>query len=287
MGRKVLFMIINSSYQSPVDGTLKYQILTSDNHLIEACVIFFWEKPTPVNICISSQVGCECKCSFCVTGYKRFIRNLSTEEIREQVDAIFARNPDLLRYNFEITYMGTGEPMQNWDNVVSSAKLFSNQYLQLSRINISSIFPKVDSSLEKIFLIKTPIHFQFSMHFVTDELRRKYFRKELPTITSVLDALSQMYNGTGSLFCINYILFNTINDRLHDANALIQIIQSYPAYLKISKYCPIEYSELEPSNNYEYFTSVLNSAGIKWKAFESKGIDIHAACGHLLSDIHF
>lgn len=280
-------MILKSCYRSPIDGTLKFQISTFDNYVIEACVVFFWEKTAQVNICISSQVGCECTCSFCVTGHKRFIRNLSSAEITEQLALIFDNNPDLLKHNFEITYMGTGEPLQNWDNVLSSAVYFSNKYNKLYRINISSIFPKVDLPLEDIFSITTPVHFQFSLHFVTDELRKKYFRRELAPIASVFDKLNQLHSATKNPYCINYILFDSINDRPQDAEALIKMIQPLPAYLKISKYCPITFSALKASTNFESFTSILNSVGIKWKSFESKGIDIHAACGHLLSDIQF
>lgn len=280
-------MVLKSCYRSPIDGTLKYQISTFDGYTIEACVVFFWEKVAQVNICISSQVGCECACSFCVTGYKRFIRNLSSEEIAEQLTLIFDNSPDLLTHNFEVTYMGTGEPLQNWDNVLSSASYFSNRYDQLYRINISSVFPKVDLPLEDILSISHPVHFQFSLHFVTDELRKKYFRRELAPIASVFAKLNQLHDITKTPYCINYILFDSINDRPQDAEALIKTIQALPAYLKISKYCPIDFSTLKVSQNFESFTSILNSAGIKWKSFESKGIDIHAACGHLLSDIQF
>ncbi len=280
-------MLLKFCQHSAIDGTLKYQILTVDGHLIEACVVFFWEKSAPVNICISSQIGCECTCSFCVTGYKRFVRNLSSEEIVDQLDVIFNNNPDLLNSNFEITYMGTGEPLQNWDNVISSAISFSEKYNQLHRINISSIFPTIDLPLENILSIKTPVHFQYSLHFVTDEQRKIFFRRKLPSIKSVLNQLNRIYEMTNNPYCVNYILFDSINDRQEDAEALITIIKPLPAYLKISKYCPIGFSALKASANYEGFVSILNSEGVNWKSFESKGVDIHAACGHLLSDIQF
>lgn len=280
-------MILKSSYRSPTDDTLKYQILTSDNHYIEACVVFFWDKPAPVNICISSQIGCECACSFCVTGHKRFIRNLSSDEIAEQVALIFDKNSDLLKYKFEITYMGTGEPLQNWDNVLLSSVLFSNTYALLHRINISSIFPRVDLPLDSILSLKTPVHFQYSLHFVTDELRKKYFRRELPPILSVFKQLNHLCSTTKNPYCINYILFDSINDQPEDAQALIKMVQPLPAYLKISKYCPIDCCSLKASRNYDSFTSILTASNARWKSFESKGVDIHAACGHLLSDIQF
>lgn len=280
-------MIVKSCYKSLIDETLKFQIQTKDGYVIEACVVFFPEKPAPINICISSQIGCECSCSFCVTGNKRFVRNLSSEEIEEQLSLIFYENQELLKHRFEITYMGTGEPLLNWDQVYLSAKSFSTKYSKLCRINISSIFPKICLPIEKIFYLNTPVHFQFSMHFLTDELRRKYFRRELPSINSVLERLNEIYRLQKSFYCVNYILFELINDSQKDAEMLAAMIQPLPAYLKISKYCPIEGSSLRPSSNYENFISLLKQKGIQCKSFESKGIDIRAACGHLLSDIQF
>lgn len=280
-------MIVKSSYKSSIDGTLKFQIQTEDGYVIEACVVFFPEKPAPVNICISSQIGCECSCAFCVTGYKRFIRNLSAGEINEQLCLIFRENPELLEHRFEITYMGTGEPLLNWEQVYLSAENFSTKYSGLHRINISSIFPQLHLPIEKILLLNTPVHFQFSLHFVTDAMRRKYFRRKLPPIDTVLSRLNEIYKMGKSLYCVNYILFDFVNDSPKDAEALAAMMQPLPAYLKISKYCPIECSMLRPSSNYEEFTAWLQQAGVRWKSFESKGVDIRAACGHLLSDIQF
>ncbi len=280
-------MQIQSYYKSSIDGTIKYQLQTNDNYLIECCVIFFFDKEVPINICVSSQVGCECLCSFCVTGYKRFIRNLSSAEIENQVSLIFEANPDLVQYDFEVTYMGTGEPLLNKDNVLMSAKKISENFVRLKRINISSIFPEINIRSEEMALIKKPMHFQYSLHFLSDELRRKYFRKELAPINSVLATLNQLHKLTGISYCLNYILFDELNDLPQDAKQLVNLIRGFPTYVKISKYCPIEFSDLKPSSNFKQFTTILDSADIKWKAFESKGIDIQAACGHLLSDIQF
>lgn len=280
-------MQLKSYYESLTDGTLKFQFLTSDNYIIESCVVFFWEKSSPINICVSSQVGCECSCSFCVTGYKRFVRNLSSSEIEKQVALIFEHSAHLRQYQFEITYMGTGEPLLNKENVFSSAKSFSNNYLHLTRINISSIFPNININPDDILTVDRPVHFQYSLHFVSDDLRLKYFRKKLVPISTVLKKLNQLHDMAGASFCLNYILFGGINDQSQDAKALIELIYGLPTYIKISKYCPISFSNLKTSCNFDKFTQALDLGGVHWKAFESKGTDIHAACGHLLSDIQF
>lgn len=280
-------MQILSSFRSSFDDTIKYQIQTADNYTIEACVIFFWDKTAPINICISSQVGCECRCSFCITGHKKYIRNLSSEEILDQVNLIFQHSPELYSHFFEITYMGTGEPLLNMSAMFASAQLIANRYHLLSRINISSIFPHSDVPIEEIKMLSCPVHFQYSLHFLTDDLRTKYFRRKLAPISDALSLLTKISAITNRKFCINYILFEGINDSIADAKKLAQIVKSVPAYVKISQYCPITNSQLQPSQNFSNFTDVLSSSGIPWKYFESKGADIHAACGHLLSDVQF
>ena len=147
----------------------------------------------------------------------------------------------------------------NWEHVCRSSERFSAEYSRLYRINISSIFPQICLPIEKVFLLNTSVHFQFSLHFVTDEKRKQYFRRALPPIAVVLNWLNKLYEMGWPL----------------------------PAYLKISKYCPIQCRTLKPSLNYEAFTDTLRQSGVRWKTFESKGVEIRAACGHLLSDIQF
>lgn len=280
-------MKIFSSFRSSFDDTIKYQMQTTDGYTIEACVIFFWDKVSPINICISSQVGCECKCSFCITGHKKYIRNLSSEEILDQVNLIFQHSPELRSHCFEITYMGTGEPLLNMSAMFASAQLIADRYPLLSRVNISSIFPHNDVPIQELKNLSCPIHFQYSLHFLTDDLRTHYFRRKLAPIKDTLSLLTKISIATNKKFCINYILFEGINDSINDAQSLVKLVAHLPAYIKISKYCPIPNSNLLPSHNFTSFTEVLALSNIEWKQFESKGTDIHAACGHLLSDVQF
>ena len=91
----------------------------------------------------------------------------------------------------------------------------------------------------------------------------------------------------GCMFCINYLLFDGINDTIDDARRLIKFCKSLNAYIKISEYCPIKHSSLKPSKNFYKFVGILDDEHITWKSFQSKGADIKASCGHLLSEIEF
>lgn len=280
-------MRIYNIYKSEIDDTVKYQFCTDDKHIIEACVIFFENEIAPVNICVSSQIGCMCNCTFCTTGYKRFVRNLSHDEIVEQVSLIFSNYQEIKNKCFEITYMGTGEPFNNIDAVLESLNYFENSFKDLCRINISTIVPHLNVPTSVLLKSRIPIHFQYSMHFLTDNIRNEYFGNRLVPINEALIYLNNISKLTNEDFCINYLLFEGINDSIEDANKLIQLCESLNAYIKVSKYCPISNSALKPSSKFEQFTAVLDKKRIRWKPFESKGKDIRASCGHLLSDIDF
>ena len=280
-------MQIYNVYKSEIDETIKFQFRTAEKHIIEACVIFFEEEPAPVNICISSQIGCSCKCTFCATGAKAFIRNLTFAEIIEQVSLIFSYMPNIKNKQFEITYMGTGEPFNNIHEVLKSLRYFEEKYNGLQRINMSTIIPHLNVPQDEFIVTKLPIHFQYSLHFLTDDLRNIYFNNKLVPVREALEFLNVISEDTREEFCVNYLLFDGINDSTRDAMKLVQLIKPLNAYIKISKYCPIADSGLKPSNNFEQFTAVLDEQNIRWKPFQSKGTDIKASCGHLLSDIDF
>lgn len=280
-------MHIYKVYNSEIDDTVKYQFHTDDNYVIEACLIYFQSEIAPINICISSQIGCMCKCSFCATGHKRFIRNLNADEIISQVELIFSHSPVLQDQLFEITYMGTGDPFNNIHNVLTSITHFENKFLKLHRINISTIIPHIRIQPEHFIKTRIPIHFQYSLHFLSDELRNKYFQSNLVPINDAIVFLNEISKQTQEDFCINYLLFDQINDSAEDAEKLIELAHKLNAYIKVSQYCPISNSRLRPSQNFISFTNILDKKGIRWKPFQSKGIDIKASCGHLLSDVDF
>ncbi len=272
---------------SSIDDTIKYQFLTKDNNIIEACVIFFEHEIAPINICVSSQVGCACNCAFCATGKKRFVRNLSFEELKKQVLLIIRDTPQADDQLFEITYMGTGEPLNNFNEVSKSFEYFENTYNNLCRINISTIVPHLNIPKERLLTKRCPIHFQYSLHFTDDDLRKRYLNNKLVPICEALEFLNSLSNYTNEEFCVNYLLFDGLNDSEEDAKKLICLCNSLKSYIKVSEYCPIDGGSLRPSKNFSKFTAILDKNNIRWKPFQSKGVDIKASCGHLLSDINF
>lgn len=271
------------------DETRKYRFKTSKGELFDAAVVFFTDADNaPVNICISSQIGCNSGCLFCASGNKDFKRNLTSEEIVEQIDCIFKEDGSLSNSKYEITYMGSGEPFDNFNAVIASIQHIQN-YQNLSRINFSTSIPstKIDYSL--FFGISKKIHFQYSLNFVDDESRSKYLQNlTLPSIDESLAFLHNMAHSINDYPCISYILFDGINDSIEKAKILCDYAKKVNAYLKICEYVPIPNSackDLRPSKNKELFCYEIKKQNVIHKEFKSKGIDIYAACGHFLSDV--
>lgn len=270
------------------DSTKKYFFDTvdgCDNH-IEACLLNL-ERHGHI-ICISSQIGCSRKCLFCAAGHKKFLRNLYVEEIIDQVKLIVDDNYALKNENFQITYMGSGEPFENIDNVFESIDYFRTKYSNLQKINISTIFPK--SICEKSHLIKWEkykdfLHFQFSMHFSNDYDRRKYFQSELPSILESINCLNNISYQINDTYRINYILFDGINDGIKQIYELNNIMnKTNNAVLKISQMCAISDSPLKPSNKFAIFVNELKKYNYQYEIFQSDGTDINAGCGQFYND---
>lgn len=270
------------------DSTKKYFLSVNDNsnEHIEACLLFL---PKHGNIiCISSQIGCMRKCRFCASGLKNFVRNLTSIEIQEQVEIILNDNPNLLFDGFQVTYMGSGEPLENWDNVFDSIDMLFSKYDILKKINISTIWPQ--NAMNKYKTINwgkyiDRIHLQFSLHFSNDEERNKYFYSEVPSIKSSIECLNSIANIICDTYRINYIPFNNVNDTEKNIEELIAIMKTTDnSILKISQMCYIKDSFLIPSNNFDSFVEKLLDKIPSTEVFKSDGTDINAGCGQFYNE---
>ena len=202
------------------DKTKKYFMKVSDAGHIEACLLYL--SPYGYIICVSSQIGCSQKCKFCAASKSCFTRNLSCDEIREQVQIIIDDNPQLLKTGFQITYMGSGEPLCNYKNVFESIDLFRQQYSSLSKVNISTTCP---SQSEECFKnidwekYKDFLHFQYSLHFTDDNERYKFMWPKLLKITDAIKYLNTISGMTNDIYRINYIPFNELERLFNLAKA--------------------------------------------------------------------
>ncbi|HOF75164.1 MAG TPA: 23S rRNA (adenine(2503)-C(2))-methyltransferase RlmN [Bacteroidales bacterium] len=264
--------------QVSTDGTKKYLFptLCVSRTGVEAVMIPEGDRAT---LCLSSQVGCKLGCSFCMTGRMGFAGNLTAGEIVGQ----FLGTGETDRLT-NIVYMGMGEPLDNWDQVLRSLEIFTADWgfaLSPRRITVSTsgILPVLDD-----FMAKTQAHLAISLHSPYDEQRAQIMpvQKAFP-ISSVVQKLRQ-YDFSGQRrLSFEYILFDGWNDTLRHAAALLQLLRGLECRVNLIRFHAIEGFPMRPSAEpaVNAFMTRLNRAGLVATVRASRGEDILAACGQL------
>lgn len=241
-------------------------------------------------ICISSQIGCQMGCIFCATtmpidGIKSnpFVRNLSVDEIVEQVDNIVRVKQK--KKNFDdkkilFSYMGMGEPFLNYENVVTSVKILSKKFPN-SRTTISTL--GVNSKLIRQLAetnIDTTLKLHLSLHAPNDKLRKKIL-PNAGKISTALEALNFFSSTKGTKTKVNYILIKDLNDSEKQAIELSKLLKPYSFIVKLSNLNDINYLASSELEKFDLFEKILAKEKIKTCKFFSTGVDIKAGCGQL------
>jgi 23S rRNA (adenine2503-C2)-methyltransferase len=261
------------------DGTIKYLIEYSDGNATE-CVLMRFDNRANLTACVSSQVGCAVGCKFCATGKIGFIRNLSAQEITEQVLTI-QRDTGLKVTN--VVYMGQGEPLLNYDNVMKSIDII-NKELQIGvrRITISTsgIVPGIINLAKS----QKPLTLALSFHAPFNNLREKIMpiTQKFP-LEEVLKALKLWTSETDRRITIEYTLIKDINDSIDCAKKTVELLKDIHCNINIIPYNPVcedEFKKPDKDTIYK-FKYVLEQAGKKTTVRLERGADIDAACGQL------
>ncbi|MFW6019235.1 MAG: 23S rRNA (adenine(2503)-C(2))-methyltransferase RlmN [Bacteroidales bacterium] len=278
-----------SSTQTSKDKTVKIAFALEDEHVVEGVLIPSGDRLTA---CISSQVGCKLGCSFCATASLGFQRDLYPDEIVDQVVEIDRIANKIYGNSLSnIVYMGMGEPLLNYDNVVTSIKwLTSEKGLGISHKRITLSTVGLDEQIKKLANEDLKINLALSLHVADDDKRNKIVpaNKRYP-LPSLIDALKYFYNKTGSRITIEYILFKGFNDSLNDASQLATFCKHFPVKVNIIEYNPVEGSALERADDkeMEQFVEFLREKiNIIVNVRKSRGKDIDAACGQLANKLH-
>lgn len=279
-------MKIVKSLNSDNGQVIKYLQKIEDNNIIETG---YYDLDEHI-ICISSQVGCPIGCIFCSTTTPidlikpnlRFVRNLSAKEIVQQVKNVLDL-PDgnkLSRKRILFSYMGMGEPLLNYDNVIESIRILSRDYPN-SRATIATIGTETE-------LMRKLSHEQFdnllklhlSLHAPNDELRKKILPKA-ESINTSLEALKYFSLARNVTCKVNYILVKDLNDSENHAIELAKLLQNHPFIVKLSNLNNFGQLESSDLDKFELFENILNSYGIATCRFFSIGTEIQAGCGQL------
>ena len=266
------------------DGTIKSRFKTFDGFKTEGVLIPTEERKTA---CVSSQIGCSLSCKFCATGYMERKRNLTYDEIYDEVVLLNKESEKVFKQKLtNIVFMGMGEPLLNYSNVLKAIERISAEdglFMSPKRITVSTA--GVAKQIKKLGDDKVRFKLALSLHAATDVKRNNIMPiNETNNIKALIEALNYFYKQTGSEITFEYILFKNLNDSQQDADDLVKIFRQVPADLvNIIEYNPIENFRFtkpdeETTSN---FMSYLDSKRVNARLRKSRGKDIDAACGQL------
>ena len=261
------------------DGTIKYLLEYPDGECVETVLMRF-DNRANLTACVSSQVGCAVNCSFCATGKRGFIRNLTYKEIVEQVLTI-QRDTGLKVTN--VVFMGQGEPLLNLDNVLKAMELFNESFQIGARrltVSTSGIIPQINKLAENDMQSTLAI----SLHAPNHEVRRKLMQiEDKYPMPDLKKALKNYVAKTGRRITIEYLLIKDLNDTLDSAKQLVEYLHDIKCNINLIPYNPTEKNDYQkPSgNSIMRFKSLLEQSGKKVTVRLERGADIDAACGQL------
>lgn len=270
--------------QYSADGTVKSRFRTTDGHLVEGVLIPTENRQTA---CVSSQIGCSLSCKFCATGYMDRKRNLTYDEIYDEVVLI---NQQAERVHGKklsnIVFMGMGEPLLNYKNVLKAIERISAEDgLGMSPRRITVSTAGVAKMIRQLGDDKVRFKLALSLHAANDEKRHQIMPiNDTNNIQSLIEALNYFYQQTGNEITFEYILFNNFNDSLKDADELIKIYRQVPADLiNIIEYNPIDLAQFSKPDEAttDKFMQYLEKHRVNVRLRRSRGKDIDAACGQL------
>ncbi len=276
-------LTVNATQYS-ADGTVKSSFKTHEGHLVEG-VLIPTEKRTTA--CVSSQIGCSLSCRFCATGYIERKRNLTFDEIYDQVVMINQQCERIYGHKLtNIVFMGMGEPLLNYKNVLKAIeKITSPDGLGMSPKRITVSTAGVAKQIKQLGDDKVKFKLALSLHAANDLKRHEIMPiNDTNNIRSLIDALNYFYKQTKNEITFEYILFKNFNDSLKDADELIKIYRQVPADLiNIIEYNPIDFAKFEKPDEkvVETFMSYLEKHKVNARLRRSRGKDIDAACGQL------
>ena len=279
----VLNAVEIDTFQVSRDRTIKNAFKLYDGNIVEGVLI---PTDTRMTACVSSQVGCSLTCKFCATGKLERLRNLEADEIYDQVAII--REQSEKQYGIplsNIVYMGMGEPLLNYANVLKSIeRITSPDGLGMSPSRITVSTAGIAKMIKKLGDDEVKFNLALSLHAANDEKRNKIMPiNEHNSLEALAEALEYFSNKTGSRVTFEYIVFNGFNDELIDAQELEAFCRRVKAKVNLIEYNPIDGGEFEnaKADKMTAFINYLEGKGIIVNVRRSRGKDIDAACGQL------
>lgn len=280
----VLITVTIAEQQISSDKTIKNAFRLHDGKITEGVLI---PSKTRMTACISSQVGCSLTCAFCATGKLERLRNIDADEIFDQVALIKKQAEEHYKTPLtNIVYMGMGEPLLNYSNVLKSVELISSEEgLGMSPKRITVSTAGIAKMIMKLGDDQVKFNLALSLHAATDEQRSKIMPiNETNSLEALGEALQYFYEKTGTRITFEYIIFKDFNDSLQDARNLAKFCKKVPCKINIIEYNPIDNAQFEKADSKktdEFAQFLEEKCNLVVNVRRSRGKDIDAACGQL------
>ncbi len=279
---EIRFLTVAEAQKSN-DRTIKDAFKLADGAVVEGVLIPTSKRMTA---CVSTQVGCSLNCDFCATGKLKRVRNLNADEIYDQVVLINEQAKE--NYGIplsNIVYMGMGEPLLNYKNVLQSIHhITSEDGLGMSPRRITVSTAGIAKLIKQLGDDEVRFNLALSLHAANDEKRSKIMPiNDSNTLEALADALKYFYEKTGTRVTYEYIIFKDFNDELEDARELVEFCQHVPCKVNIIEYNTIDggvYFQADPEK-VDAFANHLERHNVIVNIRRSRGKDIDAACGQL------
>lgn len=265
------------------DKTIKCAFNVGEGKVMEGVLI---PTKSRMTACISSQVGCSLACKFCATGRLKLLKNLSAGEIVDQV--VYLNKQAEERYGqhlSNIVYMGMGEPLLNYANVLRSTELLtSEEGLGMSPKRITISTAGIAKMIKRLGDDEVKFNLALSLHAANDQKRNQIMEiNESNNLAALAEAVKYFHDKTGSRVTYEYIIFKGFNDEIRDAQELAEFCKNVPCKVNIIEYNPIDDGEFKQAdtNKINAFAQFLEERNIIVNIRRSRGKDIDAACGQL------
>lgn len=270
---------IAAMQESKIDGTRKYLFKLSDGNMIESVLMRYHHGNS---VCISSQVGCRMGCKFCASTIDGLERNLTPGEMLGQIYEI---QRDIKERVSNVVVMGSGEPMDNYDNLLKFIDMLTNEDgLNISQRNITVSTCGLIDRIKQLADEKLSITLAISLHATTDERRKQLMPiANRYTIAQVMDAVSYYFEKTGRRITFEYSLVAGVNDSEEEAKQLAMLAKPVGAHVNLIPVNPIKERDFTPTESSKVlaFKNKLEKYAINGTIRREMGRDIDGACGQL------
>lgn len=275
----ISYPVIENKLVSKIDGTVKYLFRLNDGECVETVVMRYNHG---ISICVSTEVGCKMGCAFCASTIGGIVRKLTAGEIADQV--IFSQK-DLGERIDSIVLMGIGEPLDNFENVIKFIKNINDENglnIGMRHISLSTcgIVPKI----RELEALNLPITLSISLHATDNDKRSKIMpvNNKYP-IEELIKACKSYTNTTGRRISFEYAVISGVNDGIHDAATLCELLKGMLAHVNVIPVNEVAGKGFVKPDRaaIDKFVNYINEHGISATVRRKLGSDINAACGQL------